>query len=258
MREKFTNKFGASVVENVTQSLKNFGTEALSMEMLIAFLLVNDENLQDNIENSKEKVRKFHEDPENEIAKKMVSFFSSNEADQFFDIFFYEQHLSAMMYVRAIDNFTTYFKEILGEIVLSRPEILKSKETERLDFILSFDSQESLIKGIAEKKIEELFYKGIFDIEKYFLERLGIQIFKNDSDTDSINLLIKQRNLVVHNRGRISKEFVREFPNNSFEVGHTLKFEYEYISKINIFLNNYLIDLDIELEKKFGLELLEA
>jgi len=37
------------------------------------------------------------------------------------------------MYIKSVDNFQNYFKEILSEIVLSRPEILKSKETERLD-----------------------------------------------------------------------------------------------------------------------------
>lgn len=258
MREKYTNKFGASVVYKATQSLKNFGTEALSMEMLIAFLLLNDEHLKNNVENSKKAIAKLYDDQENEISNKIVSFFKSDSSDQFFDIFFYEQHLSAMIYVRAIDNFTTYFKDILAEVVLNKPEILKSKETERLDFILSFESNESLIKGIAEKKIEELFYKGIVDKEKYFSERLGIKIFKDEIEKNDINMLIKQRNLVVHNRGKISKEFVHDFPNNNLEVGHTFQFEYDYVSKINTFLNNYLIDLDIELETKFGLELVDT
>ncbi|HBN6703595.1 TPA: hypothetical protein L3261_003412 [Elizabethkingia anophelis] len=49
------------------------------------------------------------------------------------DIQFYEASLGSMMYIKSVDNFQNYFKEILSEIVLSRPEILKSKETERLD-----------------------------------------------------------------------------------------------------------------------------
>lgn len=74
------------------------------------------------------------------------------------DIQFYEASLGSMMYIKSVDNFQNYFKEILSEIVLSRPEILKSKETERLDYILSFNSRDEMIKAIAEKKINSLFY----------------------------------------------------------------------------------------------------
>ncbi|MDV3860844.1 hypothetical protein CMT56_13585 [Elizabethkingia anophelis] len=74
------------------------------------------------------------------------------------DIQFYEASLGSMMYIKSVDNFQNYFKEILSEIVLSRAEILKSKETERLDYILSFNSRDEMIKAIAEKKINSLFY----------------------------------------------------------------------------------------------------
>lgn len=111
---------------------------------------------------------------------------------------FYEIHLSSMMYVNTIDSFTVYFKEILSEVVLTKPQILKSQESEKLDFVLEYESMNDLINAIANKKIEELFYKGIEDIEKFFKNRLGIDIFKTDEEREVINLFIKQRNMTVH------------------------------------------------------------
>ncbi|HIB8181445.1 TPA: hypothetical protein ACWX1I_002851 [Elizabethkingia anophelis] len=171
------------------------------------------------------------------------------------DIQFYEASLGSMMYIKSVDNFQNYFKEILSEIVLSRPEILKSKETERLDYILSFNSRDEMIKAIAEKKINSLFYLGINDIKKYFLEKLNVEIFK-DKEYE-INLIVKQRNLAVHNRGLITQEYIKEFPNEKDLIeGHYLKFDFIYIEKINHILYSIINEIDKILSKKYNLPLL--
>lgn len=171
------------------------------------------------------------------------------------DIHFYEMSLGSMMYIKSVDNFQNYFKEILSEIVLSRPEILKSKETERLDYILSFNSREEMIKAIAEKKINSLFYLGINDIKKYFAEKLKVEIFKEREY--EINLIVKQRNLAVHNRSLINKEYINEFPNEKDLLeGHYLKFDFVYVEKINHILYSIVNEIDKTLSKKYNLPLL--
>ena len=57
-----------------------------------------------------------------------------------------------MCYARTIDNTITYFKDILGEVILTTPNILKSKETERLDYILNFNNFDELKIALSEKK----------------------------------------------------------------------------------------------------------
>lgn len=175
-------------------------------------------------------------------------------SEKFLNINYYENHLSALIYVRALDNFITYFKEILSEVVISKPQILKSKESENLDFILAFDTMDELAKAIATKKIEELFYKGIEDIEKFFKKRLGISIFKNENEKSNINFLIKQRNLAVHNRRKISKDFIKQFPDFNLEDGKYLTYTFSYVSQINLLLFNFLVDIDEEISKKFKLK----
>lgn len=174
---------------------------------------------------------------------------------EFLEINYYEKTLSTMMYVKTIDNFENYFKEILSEIVFSDPRVLKSKETEQLDFIFSFTDFQSLINAIAEKKIEALFYKGIDGIQKFFRERIGVEVFQEKAE--QINLLVKQRNLAVHNRSKISKEFVRQFPNESFVENMYLSFTFDYVEKIVPALYKIINDLDDEFTTKFKLNQIE-
>jgi hypothetical protein len=174
---------------------------------------------------------------------------------EFLEVNYYEKALSTMMYVKTIDNFENYFKEILSEIVISEPRVLKSKETEQLDFILSFTDHQSLINAIAEKKIEALFYQGIDGIQKFFKERIGVEVFKEKSD--QINLLVKQRNLAVHNRSKISKEFMRQFPDENFVENMYLNFTFDYVEKIVPALYKIINELDYEFSKKFNLNQIE-
>jgi hypothetical protein len=256
MDEKKTNKFGATIVDRATQSFFHFSSEIEQTEMLMFFLLIGDDYISENTEQARQTLVEIYKDPGNKEADKLVEFFRTENADRLFDMTFYERHFSQMAFSRSIDNFTTYFKDILAEVVIKTPQILKSKDQERLDFILSHENMDDLLKSISEKKIEELFYKGINDIEKFFEERLGIQIFKDGRTKKTINMLIQQRNLIVHNRGKVSKSHANEFPEMKYTVGHYLTFEYEKISKINMFLSNFLIDLDKEISTKFKLDLL--
>jgi hypothetical protein len=253
--EKKISKHGAYVPDTSTLSFRHFYAEIEQTEFLMFFLFISDDYISENKEEARQTLIEAYDDPENEVSSKLIEFFKSEKADKIFDMLFYERHFSQMAYSRSIDNFISYFKDILAEVVIKKPQVLKSKDQERLDFILSFDNIESMLKAISEKKIEELFYKGITDIEKFFNDRLGIEIFKDQETKKAINKLIKQRNLIVHNRGRVTKEFLEEFPNPGLQEGQYLVFKYQDISLINLELNNFLAVLDNEIATKFSLTL---
>lgn len=257
MENSEINKFGAKVVSEATQSFLNFADEIEQTELLMFFLLEGGKHISEDKASAKNSLASMHRDNDNPVSQKFIDHINSEKADPLFDTFFYERHFSQMTYARSIDNFITYFKEILAEIVNKRPEVLRSKDQEKLDFILSFESMQELLKALSEKKIEELFFKGISDIEKFFKERLGVDFFKEELVRKNTNRLIKQRNLIVHNRGRVSKEFVREFPESGFTENLYLAFTYKGISNLNLILYNYVVDLDREIVKKFNLDLVK-
>lgn len=246
------NQYMTKTVKEVTDSFIVFSRELLRSDMLISYLEVGSVFIEQNKDEAKKQLTYIYDHSQNpEKARKE---FHEN-LENFLNINYYNDHLSAMVYIQSMDNFITYFKEILSEIVVARPQILKSQDSERLDFILGYDSMEDLIDAIASKKIEELFYKGIEDIEKFFKSRLGIDIFKSVEQKDVINFLIKQRNLAVHNRRKISKEFAKQFPHPNLKVGEYLSFDFKYVSSINITLFNFIVELDKEISKKFKLKL---
>lgn len=253
MKEEPT--FPAKNISEATNSFLRFLGEMQQSEMLISYLEVSNKFI---VENKAEARNNFfaiydHAGNPTEIRNML-----ENQSDAFLNIEYYNIPLSSMIYVRSIDNFITYFKEILSEIVLVKPQILKSQESESLEFILSYDSLDELISAIATKKIEELFYKGIEEIEKFFKSRLKIDIFDTVDQKEKLNFLIKQRNLTVHNRRRISKEFAKqfskEFPELENKIGEYLNFDFLYVNRINLYLYNFLAQKDEEISNKFKLE----
>ncbi len=229
-----------------SQSFINAAVEFENIERILLYFKVSNNLINEDLLKSIAKLKSFND--KLEVPYEL----DPKQEKEFLEINYYEKTLATMMYVKTIDNFENYFKEILAEIVISEPRVLKSKETEQLDFILSFDDYGRMINAIAEKKIEALFYQSIEGIQKFFKEIIGVEIFKEKSD--QINLLVKQRNLAVHNRSKISKDFVRQFPNENFIENMYLSFTFDYVEKIVPALYKITNELDYEFEKKFKLK----
>lgn len=232
-----------------SQSFINASVEFESIERILIYFRVSNNLINENLAKSVEKLNFFNNQLE------IPYTLNSKLEKEFLELNNYEKALSTMMYIRAIDNFENYFKEILSEIVMSEPRVLKSKETEQLDFILSFDDYSSLVKAIAEKKIESLFYQGIDGIEKFFRDRMEIEIFQNKSD--DISRLFKQRNLAVHNRSKISKSFLRQLKNENFTEDMYLHFNFDYVEKVVPTLYKIINDIDYKFSDKYNLSQIE-
>ncbi len=255
--EHTANKFGAIIPKYITKSYVNFANEIYQSELFIILIFIGGEYILENKEDVRKKIIEMYSDPGNEAAEKMVELIKLGQADNYLDVETYEQFYGQMCYARTIDNVLTYFKEILGEIIIKKPDILKSKETERLDFILNYDSINELRIALSEKKIEQLFYAGIDKIESYFKDRLGVELFKSEETKTEFNQAIKNRNLIVHNRGIMSKGYLKEFPHCTLNEGDIIKFGYVDISRVNLILINFVAYLDNELATKFKLDLFE-
>ncbi|MHA6249480.1 hypothetical protein ACXYMU_16170 [Pontibacter sp. CAU 1760] len=232
-----------------SQSFMNAAVEFESIERILLYFKVSDNLINEDLLKSIAKLKLFNTKLEApyELDPKLEK--------EFLEINYYENTLATMMYVKTVDNFENYFKEILSEIVISEPRVLKSKETEQLDFILSFDDYQSLINAIAEKKVEALFYQGIEGIQKFFKERIGVEIFEEKSN--QINLIIKQRNLAVHNRSRISKDFIKQFPKEEFIENMRLNFNFDYVGKVIPALYKIINELDYRFSEKYNLKQIE-
>ncbi|AUC84766.1 hypothetical protein CW731_05420 [Polaribacter sp. ALD11] len=256
MSEKYsTNKFGVKVLSEGTQSFKIFSAEGINLEFLLIYILFAETSKEDLNEKKKFLKVLYEKNGENSLTE----FLESERSDMIFSAKSYEKYFGQMAYTRITDNVLSYFKDILVEVIKAKPQILKSKEKESLDYIFSFNNMEDLIEDITEKNIEKLFYGSITDIKKFFSDKLGIQLFESPILEKNFEQFIKQRNLIVHNRGIISKEFSTEFSNEhiTYKPGNILNFSYENLSNINGGMTNIIVDLDLKISEKFKLEQVE-
>ncbi|MDR8394444.1 hypothetical protein NC796_25080 [Aliifodinibius sp. S!AR15-10] len=242
------------VPEKITFSAALFFSEQNRIEGLRWYFLASDTLLKNNLDSVKDNFITLFQNANHEVTDILAQNMDQN-AKNIFDSTSYQVTIGQMIYSRAVDNFITYLKDLLAEIVNSKPEILKSKEKESRDFILSFDSLDDLKSAIAEKKIETLFYGGIKDIVDFFNNTLGFELFSDQQQFEKAQLSTKLRNLIVHNRGRVNNQFLKEFPNYEYEEGELLTFEWQDISEIDLFFQRIIKRIDSAMAEKFDLEL---
>lgn len=229
------NKLGTKNLLSYTNSYRIFLEESNNLEFMLMFILYAEHKNKSEIKN--DLIEIYEEEYPDKISQNLTSFFKSSESDAIFNPHNYELQFGQMAFCRLVDNTLCYFKDILSEVVIKEPRILKtSKEKENYDFILSFDSLNDLIKALSDKKIKKLFYGGIEDIKNFFSDYLGIKLFDEKKDENDFSMVIKQRNLIVHNRGKITKEFAKDFPIYKNMIGKSFLFEFNQLSEINQFI----------------------
>ena len=225
------------------------------LEYLIFYLKAADRVLSSNYEefaaDSLDYIKslgpKFEETFEHIIEKKADKLILSGKT--------YEYILSNMAHCKSVDEFILYLKNILAEIIQVKPQLLKSKENERLEFILDFDDIKSLRKALAEKKIESLFYGSFKDVYTFYESRIGFKLVHKQEDFDRINLLIRTRNLLVHNGGRGNTDFKKEFPEYSFGVADEVRYGFSDVLENNRYIIDIVKTIDATITSKFGLSL---
>lgn len=117
------------------------------------------------------------------------------------------QLLIETILVRHMENFINYLSAVLFEIFITRPETLKSSDKVDVSKVLEHDSIESLVREIAENKVDSISYSSFSKMSEFFEERFKISLASKE-DIQLIHEYIEIRNISVHNRCFINKRFV--------------------------------------------------
>lgn len=117
------------------------------------------------------------------------------------------QLLIETILVRHIENFINYLSAVLFEIFITRPETLKSSDKVDVAKILEHDSIESLVREIAETKVDSISYSSFSKMSEFFEERFKISLASKE-DIQLLHEYIEIRNISVHNRCFINKRFI--------------------------------------------------
>lgn len=163
---------------------------------------------------------------------------------------------SENMCIRLVDNFVNYLSEMIQACMIKRPEILRSKEMISIEDILRFSTRKELVAHLVDRKLNELTYGGIREIDRFLLERTGIRV-ATAQEKDKLSFAIEVRNIHTHNRGRVSDITLRRLAGveHGYQLtkGQYFHAGYDTIVEISNNIASIARRLDEQLAPKFRL-----
>lgn len=164
-----------------------------------------------------------------------------------------DEMLQELILTRTVDNFLCFLSDLLALIYKTKPQMLRSSEQERLDFVLNFESMDELRAAVAEKKVERLSYLGLRDLNDSLRGQMGFELFGSPKDLSEAAVLVEMRNICVHARGVVGATSARRFAEFKDLLGKRLDFSHERIRACRKFLENAVFDIDVRATEKFSL-----
>lgn len=153
------------------------------------------------------------EDEDARIARFLENLSFRQESESF------QQLWLRLMLCSAVDNFQTYLSEMLEAIFIARPETLKSSDKIEVQEVLQYASIEEFIEASAERKVQNLTSRGFPKLCDYFADRLGVRPILADDAFVGTTEAIALRNLFVHHRGRVTRQFLLQTSRSDVSVG---------------------------------------
>src|SRR5271163_3366610 len=161
--------------------------------------------------------------------------------------------LNHMTFCAVVDNYLAYVSDLLTLIFKAKPESLKSSQTMEIEDILQYASMDELVNHIADRKVNQLAYKGMEDLDRELKKSLGLTLFDDPGDLTEARRLIEMRNLIVHNRGIINPLYISRTQCTALTCGEQIKVNTEMLLSVRRFLSAAVSRADRVCVKKFGL-----
>lgn len=133
-----------------------------------------------------------------------------------------------MSYVYLIALFDAYLSDVLEEVMLFRPELLRSKKQLTYEKILEIGNFEKLVEYLVKREINELSYKSIRDQTDFYRERFGLVIEESGVSVEQLIELRASRNLFVHGNGIVNHIYLDQVVDSRYVAGDVLIMDIDY------------------------------
>ena len=165
----------------------------------------------------------------------------------------HRQLIAELMLTRHIDNLLTYLSSLLHEVLLGKPELLRSNEKVDVREVLEQESLDDVIRLIAERKVQSLTYESLSNVCSYFLDRTGLTLF-HEEDLPIVIEAIETRNICAHNSCVINKRYVARTQKGMELLGTHRLISMGEVEALAILLGRAVSRVDKHAVEKFGLE----
>jgi hypothetical protein len=99
---------------------------------------------------------------------------------------------------------------MLGDIFLSRPEMLSADGDVKIGKILELRTFDEIVRHLVEKRVNEISYSSLSDLRKYIRQRTNIDLYRDDEQFAVVLLATEVRNLIAHNDCIVNDIFLRK------------------------------------------------
>ena len=164
---------------------------------------------------------------------------------------------SQNLVLRTSNAFLLYYSEIIQAAILKRPETLKSKQTIRWDELLGFTRFDDVVRYLIDKKINDLSYAGLGQMEDFMFERLGIDGSITDEQRSLAAIFVEIRNIYTHNRGIVNGVFLARIKDHlefKFVDGDYFHTDFDIFSRLSGNCLEVACAINEAVAKKFGLK----
>jgi hypothetical protein len=164
----------------------------------------------------------------------------------------HSQFFNEIFLVRHVENYLSYLSALLFRILSSRPEAMRSQEKVELEFVLEHKSFDSLVRGLAERKVDALSYSSFDHLATFFEDHFHLAIC-GPSDLVPLRDFIETRNISVHNRCTVDTRYLEKIVPAKYKLGERRYLGVEHLEVLVPALHRSVRHLDRDARKRLSL-----
>jgi len=166
--------------------------------------------------------------------------------------------LFKMIIVSCISIFEAFNKDFFKILYTLRPENLKREEKVDFNFreLIEFRSMEALYEELARRKVDQFGRKSIDKLAEELDKTHKFNLTKNFKVWKELREKYYRRNIIVHNRGRVSKDFIEKIKGyNNTDLGKELDLSFDYVEECISNVWEYIVFIFEKIGNKNKLEI---
>lgn len=116
--------------------------------------------------------------------------------------------------------FEGYLTDIVREILVSHPSELELGRHLSAETVLKLTGRKQIIRHLVDNEIDEFSYKSFSKVVDYFDKKFNINLRNSSVSINQIKEIFETRHIHVHNRGKISRQYLRSTGDSKLKLGH--------------------------------------
>jgi len=138
------------------------------------------------------------------------------------------------MFLSIFSEMDAYTEAFLIELFHMKPDIMLANQKQfSASEVFESDSIESFKKRVILKEVDSIKRESYIDQITYLENKFNINTLKNFPNWSKYVEITQRRNIVTHNDGIVSEQYIKVCSNNKvdckYEVGEKLKLDYNYL-----------------------------